>query len=44
MCIVPVRAIVGPAYLVQESAVSNRIDTIWLVNNHVDLDIYWTVK
>jgi hypothetical protein len=44
MCIVPVRAIVGLAYLVQESAVSNRIDTIWLVNNHVDLDIYWTVK
>jgi len=35
--IVPVRAIVGPAHLVREkNAASDRIDSIWLVNNHVD--------
>jgi hypothetical protein len=41
---VPVRAIVGPAHLVRENnAASDRIDSVWLVNNHVDLDTYWTV-
>jgi len=44
MHIVPVRAIVGPAHSVRENnAASGRIDSVWLVNNHVDLDTYWTV-
>jgi len=44
MHIVPVWAIVGPAHLVRENhAASDRIDSVWLVNNHVDLDTYWTV-
>jgi len=41
--IVPVGAIVGPTRLVQEIAASGGIDCVWLVNNHVDLDSYWTV-
>jgi len=41
--IVPVAAIVGPAHLVQENAASDRIDSIWLVNDQMDLDTYWTV-
>jgi hypothetical protein len=40
MHIVPVRAIVGPAQLVRENAASDRINSIRLVNNHVDLDTY----
>jgi hypothetical protein len=43
MCIAPVGALVGMAYLGRESAASDRINSIWLVNNHVDLDSYWTV-
>jgi hypothetical protein len=44
MHIVPDAAIVGPAHLVQENnAASDRINTIWLVNNDVNLDTYWTV-
>jgi len=43
MHIVPVGAIVGPAHLVWENAVSGGLDSIWHVNNHVDLDTYWTV-
>jgi len=43
MHIVPVGAIVGPAHLVRENAASDRIDSVWLVNHHVDLDTYWTV-
>jgi len=44
MHIVPAGAIVGPAHLVQENdAASDRIDSVWLVNHHVDLDTYWTV-
>jgi len=43
MQIVPVRAIVGPARLVRENAAPDRIDTIWLVNNHEDLDTCCTV-
>ena len=43
MHIVPVRAIVGAAHLVRENAASDRIDSVWLVNNHVDLDTYGTV-
>jgi hypothetical protein len=43
MHIVPVQAIVGPAHLVRDNAASDRIDSVWLVNNHVDLDPYWTV-
>jgi hypothetical protein len=42
--IVPVGAIVGPAHFVQENAASSRIDSIWLVNNHVDIDTCWTVN
>ena len=43
MHIVPFGAIVGLAHLVRENAASDRIDSVWLVNNHVDLDTYWTV-
>jgi len=37
---VPVGAFVGLAHLVRENAASDRIDSIWLVNHHVDLDTY----
>jgi len=41
---VRVRAIVGPAHSVrQNDAASDRINSVWLVNDHVDLDTYWTV-
>jgi len=43
MHIVPVRAIVGPAHSVLANAASDRIVSVWLVNNYVDLDTYWTV-
>jgi len=43
MHIVAVEAIVGLAHLVRENAASDTIDSVWLVNNHVDLDTYWTV-
>jgi len=44
MHIVPVGAIVRPAHLVRENnAALDRIDSVWLVNNYVDLDTYWTV-
>jgi len=41
--IVPVGAIVGPAHSVRKNAARDRIDSVWLVYNHVDLDTYWTV-
>jgi hypothetical protein len=44
MHIVPVRAIVGPVHFVQDNAASERIDSVWLVNNHVDFDTYCTVN
>jgi hypothetical protein len=45
MHIVPGGAIVGPAHLVGENnAALDRIDSIWLVNNPVDLDTYCTVN
>ena len=40
---VPVGAIVGPAHLVRQNAASDRIDSVWLGYNHVDLDTFWTV-
>jgi len=40
---VHVGSIVGLADSVQENAASDKIDSVWLVNNHVDFDIYWTV-
>jgi len=40
---VPIAAVVGPAHLVRENASLGSIDSVWLVNNHVDLDTYWTV-
>jgi hypothetical protein len=44
MHIVPVGAIVGRVHLVRENnAASDRIDCVWLVNNHGDLDTYWNV-
>jgi hypothetical protein len=43
MYIVPVGAIVGPAYLVQENAASVTIDSVRLITNYADLDTYWTV-
>jgi len=36
MHIVPVRGIFGTAHLVRENAASYRIDSVWLVNYHVD--------
>jgi len=42
--IVSVGAIVGPAQLVGDNAASDRIDSLWLVNNHVDFNTYWTVN
>jgi len=41
--IVPVVAIVVLAHLVGENATLGGIDSIWLANNHVDYDTYWTV-
>jgi hypothetical protein len=38
--IVLVRVIVGPAHLVRENAASDRVNGVWLVNNHFDLDTY----
>jgi len=38
-----VGAIVGLAHLPPENAASDGIDSVWLVNNHVDLDTCWTV-
>jgi len=43
MHIVPVVTIVGTAHLVRENAASGGIDSVWLVNNYVDPDIYCTV-
>jgi len=43
MHIVSVGAIVGPAHLVQEYAAADAMDSVLHVNNHVDLDTYWTV-
>jgi hypothetical protein len=49
MYIVPVEAIVRPAHLVRvdqevPNSCSNHGDTsVWLLNNQVDLDSYWTV-
>jgi hypothetical protein len=40
---VPIGAIVGPAHLVRQNAALGSIDSIRLVNIHVDLDAYWTV-
>ena len=43
MHIEPVGVIVGPAHLVRENAASDRINSVRLVNNPVDLDSHWTV-
>ena len=43
MHIVPIGAIVGTAHLMQENAASGGMDSVWLVNIHVDLDTDWTV-
>ena len=43
MHIVPIGAIVGPAQLVEEIAAAGGIDSVWLVNNHVNFDTYWIV-
>jgi len=40
---VPVGTIVGPAHLVWEHGVIDRIDSLWRVNNQVDLDTSSTV-
>jgi hypothetical protein len=40
---VPFGGIVGPAHLVRMNAASGSIDSVRLVNHHVDLDTYWTV-
>jgi hypothetical protein len=41
--IVPVGATVGPAHLIRENAASDGIDSVWLVNIHVDFNTLWTV-
>jgi hypothetical protein len=43
MHIVPVGAIVGPVQLVRENATLVSINSVWLVNKHVDLDTNRTV-
>jgi len=43
MHIVPIGAILGPAHLVRKHAALGGMDTIWLVNNHVDLNTSWKV-
>jgi hypothetical protein len=43
MHIVTVGAIVGLAHLLRDNAALGSMDSVWLVNNHVDLDTYWTV-
>jgi hypothetical protein len=43
MDLVPIGGLVGPAIVVRENPASGGIDSIWLVNTHVDLDTYWTV-
>jgi len=43
MHIVPVGAVEGPAHWARENAAFGTIDSVWLVNNHVNLDTYWTV-
>jgi len=42
MHIVPVGAMVEQVQLVRENAALGGIDTIWLANNHHNLDTYWT--
>jgi hypothetical protein len=42
MCIEHVRAIIGLANLERDNATSVKINRLWLVNNQVDLDPYWT--
>jgi hypothetical protein len=41
--IVCVGVIVGLAHLVQVNAALDMIDSVWLVNDHVNLDTNWTV-
>jgi len=41
--IVPVGAIAEPAHLVRQNVASDRIHSVCLVNNHVDLNTYCTV-
>jgi len=43
MHIVAVRAIIRQENVVQQNFASDRINSIWLVNYHLDLDTYWTV-
>jgi len=38
MHIVPVRVIIELVHLVPENAALDRINSMWLVNNHVDLN------
>ena len=40
MHIVSVEAILQPAHFVQKNAASGGIDSVWLVNTHVDFDTY----
>jgi hypothetical protein len=43
MHIVPIGAIVGLAHLERGNAALGGMDSVWLVNHHVDLDSNWTV-
>jgi len=43
MHILPGGEMVGLAHFVRENAAAGCMDSIWLVNNHVHLDTYWSV-
>jgi len=43
MHIESVEAMVGLPHWVEENAAVGGIDFVWLVNHHVDFDMYWTV-
>jgi len=43
MHLVLVGTIVGVAHSVHENAALDSIDSVWLVNDHVDFDTNWTV-
>lgn len=43
MYITPVGAIVGLVNVIRKNAASAEIDSIWILNNHMELDSYRTV-
>jgi hypothetical protein len=43
MHIVPVEATFRLVHLLRENSISGNIYSVWLVDNHVEFDTYWTV-